>query len=147
MELAGQEIIPQPKEAVWAALNDVDILKQCIPGCDTLEWLADDRMGATVTLKVGPIKASFKGEVTLSELSPPDGYTISGEGSGGVAGAAKGSAKVVLENCDEGTLLRYSVNSHVSGKIAQLGSRLIDATARKLAQQFFTKFTSVVSSV
>lgn len=146
MEIAGQEVIPQPKEAVWAALNDVDVLKQSIPGCEALEWLADNRLGATVTLKLGPIKASFKGEVTLGDINPPEGYTISGEGSGGVAGTAKGSAKVMLESCEGGTLLRYSVNSQVSGKIAQLGSRLIDATARKLAQQFFTKFGSVVSS-
>ncbi len=146
MDMNGTQRIEAPREVVWAALNDPDVLKQCIPGCESVEKVSDNELKAKVTLKVGPVKASFSGAVTLSDLDPPNGYTISGEGSGGVAGSAKGGAKVKLEaDGDNATLLSYEVSSQISGKIAQLGSRLIDATAKKLAGDFFETFSKVVA--
>lgn len=146
MDMTGTETIAAPRVRVWEALNDAEVLRACIPGCETLEKLSDTEMKATVTLRVGPIKATFRGQVVISEMDPPNAYTISGEGSGGVAGSAKGSARLMLEESDNSTVQSYSVSSQVSGKIAQLGSRLIDATAKKLASEFFAKFNSVVSS-
>jgi len=145
MELHGEYQIAAPRQAVWDALNDPDVLKQCIPGCDTLERVSDTEMSATVTAKVGPVKAMFKGAVTLSDIDPPNGYTISGEGKGGAAGFAKGGAKVVLEDAEGGgTLLRYEVDAMVGGKLAQIGSRLIDATAKKMSRDFFGAFAAMV---
>jgi uncharacterized protein len=145
MQMNGSERIQASKEAVWAALNDVEVLKQCIPGCESLEKVSETEMAAKVVLKVGPIKASFAGKVTLSDLDPPNGYHISGEGSGGVAGFAKGGASVRLESETESiTVLNYSVDAQVGGKVAQLGSRLIDSTAKKLAAEFFTHFAVMV---
>lgn len=144
MDMNGSQRIEAPREAVYAGLNDVDILRQCIPGCDSIEKLSDTEMSAKVTLKIGPVKASFTGKVTLSDLDPPHGYTISGEGSGGMAGFAKGSAKVRLEPDGEATVLHYAVDADIGGKLAQLGSRLIDGTAKKLAGDFFTKFGEIV---
>ena len=140
MEMSGSERIAASKEAVWAALNDPAILQQCIPGCQKLEKASDNEMTATVTLKVGPVKASFNGKVTLSNIDAPNSYRITGEGSGGVAGFAKGGANVRLEQDADITVLHYDVDAQVGGKIAQLGSRLIDSTAKKLAGEFFTKF-------
>lgn len=146
MQMNGSERISAPKEAVWKALNDPAVLQQCIPGCEKLEKTSDHEMTATVTLKVGPVKASFNGKVTLSDIDPPNGYRIAGEGAGGVAGFAKGGASVRLEQDAEVTVLHYDVDAQVGGKIAQLGGRLIDSTAKKLAGEFFTKFGEVVAS-
>lgn len=140
MEMSGSERIVASKEAVWAALNDPAILQQCIPGCQKLEKASDNEMTATVTLKVGPVKASFNGKVTLSNIDAPNSYRITGEGSGGVAGFAKGGANVRLEQDADITVLHYDVDAQVGGKIAQLGSRLIDSTAKKLAGEFFARF-------
>jgi carbon monoxide dehydrogenase subunit G len=131
---------------VWAALNDPEVLKACIPGCERLEKASDTQMAATVSLKVGPIKARFAGEVTLLNLNPPHSYTIQGEGKGGIAGFAKGGADVVLKELGpDQTLLTYTVNADVGGKIAQLGSRLITSTSKKLAGEFFTRFNEIAS--
>ena len=145
MEMAGERRIEAPQEKVWRALNDPEVLKASIPGCDSLEKVSDTEFTATVTTKLGPIKAKFGGKVSLSEIVPPNGYRISGEGQGGVAGFAKGGASVALEPDGDATVLRYTVNAAVGGKIAQLGARLIDTTARKLADQFFATFDAIVS--
>lgn len=143
MDMNGQERIEAPIDVVWKALNDPQVLKGCIPGCESLEKQSDTQMTATVVLKIGPIKARFEGQVELGNLNPPRSYTISGEGKGGIAGFAKGSADVALAEDGPGaTLLSYTVRADVGGKIAQLGARLIDSTARKLAQQFFTNLGS-----
>ena len=139
MDMTGQERIEAPVEDVWRALNDPDMLRRCIPGCETLSRQSDQRMAATVVLKIGPIKARFAGEVELTNLVPLRSYTITGEGKGGIAGFAKGGADVSLaEDGADATILSYSVKADVGGKIAQLGNRLIDSTARKLAAQFFS---------
>jgi len=146
MELTGQERIAAPRAYVWQALNDPEILKACIPGCESIEMLSPTEMKARVALKLGPIKASFSGQVTLSDIDPPNGYTISGEGSGGSVGGAKGSAEVRLAEDGDGSLLSYRVTSQVSGKIAQLGARLVDSAAQKLAGDFFGTFRELVSA-
>ena len=140
MKMSGEERIPAPREAVWAALNDAEVLKACIPGCQELERKGDNELAAKVGIKMGPVKATFDGEVELSNIDAPNGYTIRGEGKGGVAGHAKGGANVELHEAEGGaeTQLRYDVDASVGGKIAQLGGRLIDSTAKKLAGQFFT---------
>jgi uncharacterized protein len=140
MELKGEYRIPAPREHVWAMLNDPAVLKECIPGCESLEGSPSDGFAARVTTKVGPVKATFNGEVKLSNVKPPESYTISGEGKGGVAGFAKGGADVHLAEDGSDTVLTYDVNAQVGGKLAQLGSRLIDSTAKKLADEFFSKF-------
>jgi uncharacterized protein len=145
MDMTGEFRIPAPRQRVWEALNDTDILKQSIPGCETIEKLSDTEFNAKVVARVGPVKATFAGKVTLSDLNPPQGYTISGEGSGGVAGFAKGGAKVNLAEDGGETVLSYTVSSHVGGKLAQIGSRLIDATARKMAADFFNRFRAAVA--
>ena len=142
MELKGEYRIPAAREQVWAMLNDPAVLRECIPGCESLEGSAADGFAARVTTKVGPVKATFNGQVTLSNVRPPESYTISGEGKGGVAGFAKGGADVHLAPDGSGTLLTYTVNAQVGGKLAQLGARLIDSTAKKLADQFFSSFAS-----
>ena len=147
MELTGQERIAAPRAQVWQALNDPEILKACIPGCESIEMLSPTEMKARVALKLGPIKTSFAGQVTLTNIDPPNGYTISGEGSGGSAGGAKGSADVRLVPDGDGSLLSYRVNSQVTGKIAQLGARLVDSAAQKLAGDFFAKFNQVVQQM
>ncbi|MBB6469372.1 hypothetical protein HNQ96_005262 [Aminobacter lissarensis] len=147
MDMNGQERIAAPIGEVWRALNDVDVLRVCIPGCEKLEKTSDTNMTATVVLRVGPIKASFAGAVELENLNPPKSYTISGEGKGGIAGFAKGGADVSLEeDGPDATILSYTVKADVGGKIAQLGGRLIDSTARKLAAQFFSHFGENVRS-
>jgi carbon monoxide dehydrogenase subunit G len=145
MDMTGERRIPAPRQRVWQGLNDPEILKQCIPGCETIEKLSDTEFTAKVVARVGPVKANFAGKVTLSELDPPAGYTISGEGTGGVAGFAKGGAKVALEEEGGETILRYGVQAQVGGKLAQIGSRLIDGTARKMADDFFSKFAALVT--
>jgi uncharacterized protein len=145
MQMNDSQRIPASKEKVWAALNDPEILKQCIPGCQALEMTSPTEMTATVVFKVGPVKATFGGKVTLSDLDPPNSYRISGEGSGGVAGFAKGGATVRLESeSAEVTIRHYAVDAQIGGKLAQLGGRLIDSTAKKLAGEFFTSFGAVV---
>ena len=145
MELQGKYSLKADREQVWTALNDPTILQQCIPGCETLTKASDTNFSASVVAKVGPVKAKFTGEVELTELSPPSSYKISGEGKGGAAGFASGSADVKLEESDEGgTILSYSVKAQVGGKLAQIGSRLIDSTAKKLSREFFDKFTELV---
>ena len=146
MDMTGEERIAASREAVWAALNDVAVLKQCIPGCESLEKTSDTDMAAKVKLQVGPVRAAFTGKVKLSDLDPPNGYRISGEGQGGVAGYAKGGAVVRLVQDGAGTLLKYEAKADVGGKLAQLGGRLIDSTARKLAGEFFQKFSVIVGS-
>jgi carbon monoxide dehydrogenase subunit G len=145
MEMSGENRIPASREKVWAALNDPAVLKASIPGCQSLEKLSDTEMTATVQAKVGPVKATFNGHVTLSNVDPPNGYTITGEGKGGVAGFAKGGADVKLTPDGDGTLLSYKVNAQVGGKLAQIGGRLIDATAKQMADQFFTAFAANVA--
>lgn len=145
--IEGEERIAAPIATVWASLNDPDMLKASIPGCEMLEKTDDDRMKATVVLKIGPIKASFAGEVALSNINPPTSYTISGEGKGGIAGFAKGGADVALaEDGPDATILRYKASADVGGKIAQLGSRLIESTSKKLAGEFFSNFSAAVTS-
>ena len=145
MDMQGERHIPAPRQKVWERLNDPETLKQCIPGCETIEKISDTEFTARVVARVGPVKASFSGKVTLSDLDPPSGYTITGEGTGGVAGFAKGSATVALAEEDGGTVLRYGAQGQVGGKLAQIGSRLIDATARKMADEFFTRFVGAMS--
>ena len=145
--IEGEERIEAPMQKVWEALNDPDMLKACIPGCQSLEKKSDTELAATVVLKIGPIKATFAGEVTLNNLNPPYSYTIAGEGKGGVAGFAKGGADVNLfEDGANVTILKYEAKADVGGKIAQLGSRLITSTSKKLAGQFFSTFNEKVSA-
>lgn len=143
--IEGEERIAASIDKVWEALNDVEVLKECIPGCESLEKTSDTEMSAVVSLKIGPIKAKFNGAVELVNLNPPNSYTIQGEGKGGIAGFAKGGADVKLEADGAETILRYAAKADVGGKIAQLGSRLIDSTSRKLAAQFFSSFNEKVS--
>ncbi len=145
MQMSGEIRIEAPREQVYAALNDPQILKKSIPGCEDIERISETELTATVVAKIGPIKAKFKGQVTLSDLNPPESYTISGEGKGGSAGFAKGSAKVSLEEDGDATILRYEVQADVGGKLAQLGGRLIDGTAKKLSGDFFNSFRDVVA--
>ena len=142
MDLTGEYVIPAPRARVWLALNDAETLKRCIPGCQEIEKLSDTEMTAKVTLSVGPVRASFIGKVTLSDVDPPNGYRIAGEGQGGVAGFGKGSAVVRLTDADGGTRLDYTADASVGGKLAQIGSRLVEATARKLADEFFGRFAA-----
>jgi uncharacterized protein len=146
MDMTGEFFIPAPRQKVWEALNDPAILQQCIPGCETIEKLSDTELQAKVVAKVGPVRAHFGGKVTLSDLDPPNGYKISGEGSGGAAGFAKGGAAVRLSDEGQGTRLTYKVDAHVGGKLAQIGSRLIDATARKMAEDFFARFSALLAA-
>src|SRR6516165_10840013 len=145
MDMTGEFRIPAPREAVWKALNDPEILKRSIAGCEELEKTSDTEFTAKVTAKVGPVKARFAGKVTLSDIDPPNGYTITGEGEGGIAGFAKGGAKVRLSDAEGGgTKLAYNVEANVGGKIAQLGSRLIDGVAKKMSDAFFSAFAKAV---
>jgi carbon monoxide dehydrogenase subunit G len=146
MQMADSQRMPVSREKVWAALNDPAVLRQCIPGCQNLDMTSPTEMTATVVVKIGPVKATFGGKVTLSDLDPPNSYRITGEGAGGVAGFAKGGAAVRLEaEGANATILHYNVDAQIGGKLAQLGARLIDSTAKKLAREFFTSFTDVVS--
>ncbi len=144
MEMSGERRIAAGRKQVWAALNDPSILKQCIPGCEELEMQSPTDMAARIKLQIGPVKATFNGKVLLTDLDPPNGYRIVGEGSGGVAGYAKGAATVHLVDDVRGTLMTYTVKADVGGKLAQLGGRLIDSTAKKIADEFFEKFTEIV---
>jgi hypothetical protein len=146
MDMTGHQRIPASRETVWKALNDPAVLQACIPGCQELVKTSDTQMTATALIKVGPVTAKFQGTVTLSDLDPPHGYRIAGEGQGGVAGFAKGSAVVRLEQDGDDTILHYTVNADVGGKLAQLGGRLIDATAKQMSSLFFKRFAEEIEA-
>ena len=146
MDMTGERRIAAPRQTVWQALNDPEVLKASIPGCESLEKLSDTEMKATAGVRIGPISARFTGNVHLTDIDQPNGYAIGGEGQGGVAGFAKGGAKVRLEDDGSGTLLRYEVHAQVGGKIAQLGARLIDASAKQMADAFFDRFSAQVAA-
>ncbi|HJN04309.1 MAG TPA: carbon monoxide dehydrogenase subunit G [Alphaproteobacteria bacterium] len=145
MEMNGEYRIPASRQAVWEALNDPTTLKAAIPGCDTLDKVSDTELTAAVMIRVGPVKAKFKGRVTLSDIDPPNSLTISGEGQGGAAGFGKGDAKVSLGAEGNETVLRYAATAQVGGKLAQIGARLIDGAAKKLADEFFSSFVDAVA--
>lgn len=142
MDMRGERRIQAPRQEVWDALNDSETLQACIPGCESMERVGDHELKAIAAVKLGPISARFAGKVTLSEIDPPNGYVISGEGQGGVAGFAKGDASVRLSDENGGTLLTYAVKAQVGGKIAQLGARLIDASAKQMSEIFFDRFSA-----
>lgn len=143
MDMTGEYKIAAPRERVWAALNDPDVLRQAIPGCEELNKISETELEAAAKAKIGPVSARFKGKVVLSELNPPESYVLTGEGSGGAAGFAKGEAKVTLVPDGEATILRYAVKATIGGKLAQLGQRLVDGAAKKMADDFFDKFADL----
>jgi carbon monoxide dehydrogenase subunit G len=144
MTMTGEVQLPATRDVVWAKLNDPEVLKVCIPGCEELNKTSDTEFKAVATQKIGPVKARFKGTVNLTDLDPPNGYRISGQGDGGVAGFAKGGATVSLADKDGGTLLTYNVEAQIGGKLAQLGQRLINGAAKKVADEFFANFAKAV---
>ena len=146
MTMTGEVTLPAERDKVWTMLNDAAVLKASIPGCQSLEKTSDTSFAAVVKIKIGPVGANFRGKVQLSDIDAPNGYTISGEGEGGIAGFANGGAKVELVEAPGGTLLKYNVTANVGGKIAQLGSRLIDGVAKKMADQFFANFAAAASA-
>jgi uncharacterized protein len=145
MTMNGEVQLAAPQQTVWEKLNDPTTLKACIPGCEELDKTSDIEFQAVATIKIGPVKARFKGRVTLSDIDPPNGYTISGQGDGGVAGFAKGGAVVKLTPKDGGTLLAYNVDAQIGGKLAQLGQRLVNGAAKKVADDFFENFAAAVN--
>lgn len=146
MTMSGEYTLPADRQTVWRALNDAEILAACIPGCESFEKKSDTEFSAVATVKIGPVKAKFKGDVALSEIDAPNSYRISGQGQGGVAGFAKGGAVVKLKDADGGgTVLNYDVEAQVGGKIAQVGQRLVNGAAKKTADQFFENFRSRLS--
>ena len=140
MEMTGEQLIPVDQQTTWTALNDPEVLKACVPGCEMIERISDNEFIVALTARVGPVSAKFKGKLTLSDVNPPNGYAMTFEGQGGVAGFAKGGATVSLSPDATGTRLAYTAKATVGGKLAQIGSRLIDGAARKIADQFFTAF-------
>jgi len=146
MEMTGEQLINAPQAATWAALNDPEILKDCVPGCETIERTGENQYAVQMTARVGPVSAKFKGKMTLSNIQAPDSYSIAFEGQGGVAGFAKGSADVRLATEGHSTRLSYAVKANVGGKLAQIGSRLVDAAAHKVANDFFTAFNEKVGA-
>lgn len=146
MEFSGRYAIPAPPEKVWEGLNDPQVLKTCIPGCEQIEKTTPTDFLATARLKIGPVSATFKGKVGLSELDPPHRCVLSGEGQGGVAGFAKGGAEVLLTPDGVGTILTYKAKANVGGKLAQIGQRLIDGAAKQIADDFFERFSKAVVS-
>jgi uncharacterized protein len=145
MTMNGEYELPVSPQTVWEKLNDPATLKACIPGCEQLDKTSDTEFQAVATVKIGPVKAKFKGKVALSDLDPPNGYKISGQGDGGVAGFAKGGATVRLTPKNGGTLLSYNVDAQIGGKLAQLGQRLVNGAAKKVADDFFANFANAVS--
>jgi len=145
MEMNGEQIIPLPQQTVWEALNDPAVLKDCIMGCDTLEKVTDSEFKVGLTAAIGPVKAKFSGKLTLSDVQAPNSYSLAFEGSGGAAGFGKGGAQVSLSPEGTGTKLSYTAKATVGGKLAQIGSRLIDGVARKMADDFFSKFSERVA--
>ncbi len=146
MTMNGEAVLPADRNKVWVALNDPEVLKACIPGCQELEKVSDAEFQATVRAAVGPVKATFKGRVQLLDLDPPNGYRIAGEGQGGVAGFAKGGANVRLEDAEGGTRMTYDVEAQIGGKLAQLGGRLINGVAKKYADEFFANFAKQLAT-
>ena len=146
MRMSGEQRIPAAQQVVWEALNDPEVLRRSIPGCESVERTGDNQLAAAVTAKIGPVKARFNGKITLDDIDPPRGYRLSGEGEGGAAGFVKGGATVRLEPDGDATRLKYEVEATVGGKLAQIGSRLVDAAARKMADDFFTRFNDIVST-
>ena len=146
MDISGEFTIPAPRERVWVALNDPQVLERCIPGCDELEQTAEGRFEARMSMKIGPVKARFDTDIELSNVNPPESYTISGQGKGGPAGFGKGSADVTLEAQGEQTILRYTAALQVGGKLAQIGSRLVGGSARKIANDFFSRFAEELTT-
>jgi hypothetical protein len=146
MEMSGEERIPATQDATWAALNDPEILKACVPGCESIESVEQNEYQVLMVARIGPVSAKFKGKLVLSDLNPPHSYAIAFDGQGGAAGFGKGSAQVQLAPEGAGTLLRYQVKASVGGKLAQIGSRLVDAAARKIAQDFFAAFNETVGA-
>jgi carbon monoxide dehydrogenase subunit G len=145
MEMSGEQHIPLPQQRVWDALNDPEILKACIPGCESIDRVSDTEYKVAMTAAIGPVKAKFSGKLLLSDLSPPNSYSLAFEGSGGAAGFGKGSAQVSLAPEGGGTLLTYKATASVGGKLAQIGSRLIDGVAKKMADDFFARFNKTVA--
>ena len=146
MTMTGEVQLAAPRQAVWDKLNDPEVLKACIPGCQSLDVIGENEFQAVATNRVGPVKATFKGKVRLTDIDPPNGYKISGEGDGGIAGFAKGGATVTLTDKDGGTLLSYNVEAQIGGKLAQLGQRLVNGAAKKLADDFFVRFAAAVKN-
>jgi carbon monoxide dehydrogenase subunit G len=144
--MTGEQLIPLPQQATWEALNDTQVLKECVPGCESLEKISDNQYQLTMTSRIGPVSARFKGLMTLQDIDAPNGYTMTFEGQGGVAGFAKGEASVTLEPEGDATRLKYTAKAMVGGKIAQLGARLIDGVARKLSTEFFKCFNERASN-
>jgi carbon monoxide dehydrogenase subunit G len=145
--MKGEVVLPADRATVWARLNDAETLKASIPGCESLDKLSDTELQAVAKIRIGPVSARFKGKVNLSDLDPPNSYRISGQGDGGIAGFAKGGANVKLSDADGGgTKISYDVDAQIGGKIAQLGGRLIDSTAKKLADEFFANFAKALSA-
>jgi uncharacterized protein len=144
MDMTGEQRIALPQQRVWEALNDPQVLKDCIPGCETMEKVSDTEYRVVLSAAVGPVKAKFNGKLLLSDLNPPNSYALSFEGSGGAAGFGKGDCKVSLSGANGGTLLAYTCHATIGGKLAQVGSRLIDGVARKMADDFFAKFNERV---
>jgi carbon monoxide dehydrogenase subunit G len=147
MEMTGEQLIPQSQDVTWKALNDTAVLKACIPGCESIEQTGDNEYQLVMTARVGPVSAKFKGKMTLSDVVPPQSYKLIFEGQGGVAGFAKGEASVNLAPQDGGTRLGYAVNAMIGGKLAQIGSRLVDGVAKKIAGEFFTAFNARVTDM
>ncbi len=147
MEMTGEQLVPASQAETWAALNDPEVLKACVPGCEAIDRVTDTEYAVQMTARIGPVAAKFKGKLTLSDLKPPQSYSIAFEGQGGVVGFAKGSAQVSLAAEGDGTRLSYQVKANVGGKLAQIGSRLVDAAARKLADDFFGSFNEKVASL
>ena len=147
MEMSGEQLIPASQADTWAALNDPEILKACVPGCESIERIADNEYQVLMVARIGPVSAKFKGKLSLSDLKPPHSYAIAFEGQGGAAGFGKGSAQVQLAPGGEGTMLSYQVKANVGGKLAQIGSRLVDVAARKISQDFFNAFNEKMGSL
>lgn len=145
MDMTGEQVIPQPQAVTWSALNDVQVLKTCIPGCESIVQTSDNEFAIVMTAKVGPVSAKFKGTMKLADIVAPHSYRLTFEGQGGVAGFAKGEASVKLTPQDNATLLNYTAQAMIGGKLAQIGSRLIDGVAKKIAGEFFAKFNQQVS--
>jgi len=147
MEMSGEQLVPAPQQATWNALNNPEVLKACVPGCESIEPIGDNQYQVLMVARIGPVSAKFKGKLALSDLKPPHAYAIAFEGQGGAAGFGKGSAQVQLAPDGEGTKLSYQVKASVGGKLAQIGSRLVDAAAQKVAAEFFTAFNERMSTM
>jgi carbon monoxide dehydrogenase subunit G len=145
MDMTGEQLIALPQQRVWEALNDPAVLKACIPGCEIMEKVSDNEYRVVMSASVGPVKAKFSGKLLLSDLNPPNSYALAFEGSGGAAGFGKGSSTVTLSSAEGGTRLAYTAHATVGGKLAQVGSRLIDGVARKMADEFFAKFKQTLA--